>query len=247
MPKQVGLVKVQGTLDGVIFDKNGNVRRSPLSRPITAERTKENNEEFKNASKAGKVVRDALRKLDTADRYQTSRMFALMRSLISKDTQNLRGERVVFGEHLAPALVGFELNDNSIFASVAPISLTVNSPAIGEASIVMETYQGGALASLNDVYAPEGTTHIEAVAMSARLSIGEMKKELIVSVIKTGKKGYNEAMTWEAGSLNMSVMSGEVYMVAISLNFYQEVNGGYYKLSNGSYDTGKILLAQYQV
>ncbi len=126
MAKVTSLIKYQGTLDGVIIDRNGIAKLAAKSRPVTSKRTKENNSEFAIAAKQGKVIRDALRVLNVGDKLLSSRMVKVVRSGIALDDTNDRGKRILSNNEAKTVLKGFELNVNASFLAVAPIKINFN-------------------------------------------------------------------------------------------------------------------------
>jgi hypothetical protein len=120
MAKVTSLIKFQGTIDGVTITKDGVVKQASKSSPATASRTKENNNEFAIAAKQGKVIRDALRVLDVADKFLSSRMLKAVRSGIALDASNERGKRILSNNEARTVLKGFELNSGANLQSVAP-------------------------------------------------------------------------------------------------------------------------------
>lgn len=104
MAKQIGLLKIEGTLDGLSFysSKNGLIVRKKAG--VSSERikndprfvrTRENMEEFKSAAKIGKMLRDALRPVisNVADKKVTNRLSSALLKISRYDTTSIRGQR----------------------------------------------------------------------------------------------------------------------------------------------------------
>jgi hypothetical protein len=250
MAKIKGVFRFEGTLGGFTVDKNGVVKEATGPREVTAERTKENNQEFAEAAKAGKVLRQALAALDTGDQYLSARVTQLMRSLIPFDTTSERGKRVINMAvgGVAAAIQGLELNANAPYSSVTGSLITDSTVVVNGTNYdctvsVKDTVGNDAKAS--DFYLPEGATHIEAVACLGILRFGGENQLLVPTfVASSGKKALNEVVTIAPFSAPFPSPS-KFYVLGLSLNFYQQVNGQYYRLNNGAYDAAKVLKAGY--
>jgi hypothetical protein len=250
MGKIKGVFRFEGTVSGFTVDKNGVVKTAVGSREITAERTKENNEEFAEAAKAGRVLRQSLAALDTKDQYLTARVTQLMRSLIPLDTINERGKRVInmAVAGVAKSIEGLELNVNAPYTSVAGSLVTTSTVVVNGTNydcVVSIKDTIGNDAQTNDFYLPEGATHIEVVVCFGILRFGGENQLLVpTTVVSSGKKALNEVVTIAPFSVPFPSPS-KFYVLGLSLNFYQEVNGQYYRLNNGAYDAARVLKAGY--
>lgn len=89
MAQQKGIIKIEGTLgdltfyksqDGHLVKSKGGVSAERIATDPTFARTRENGQEFANAAKAGKLLRDAFRvmMLTASDGRVTSRLTKLM-------------------------------------------------------------------------------------------------------------------------------------------------------------------------
>jgi hypothetical protein len=222
MAKVTSLIKFQGTIDGVTIDKNGVVKQAPKARPITASRSKENNNEFAIAAKQGKVIRDAVRVLNVADKNLSSRMLQAVRSGIALDPTNERGKRILSNlQSVAPIRLSFV---------VEPTQTTFNLKSLTDGDVI-----------LKDLSSPEGTTHAAIVAIAATLDITPevlLLKE--VNVVQSDTATKDEVITLSV--LDYTAPAGnDMIIIALAIKFYQEVNGQFYDLQNGAYDVAKIL------
>lgn len=123
MAKQVGLLKLQGSVGGLSFYKKGdeyNVRvkggpsREQVLKDPKFKRTRENSSEFARAVRVAKSFRDALRAAlaKGADKKFSLRLNARMLHLLKADAESRRGERNVCVPHLTQ-LQGMECNVNT--------------------------------------------------------------------------------------------------------------------------------------
>jgi hypothetical protein len=239
MARVTSLIKFQGTIDGVTITKDGVVKQAPKSRPITASRSKENNNEFAIAAKQGKVIRDAVRVLNVADKNLSSRMLQAVRSGIALDNTNERGKRILSNNEAKTVLKGFEMNRNANLQSVAPIRLSfVVEPT--QTTFNLKSLTDGDVI-LKDLSSPEGTTHAAIVAIAATLDITPevlLLKE--VNVVQSDTATKDEVITLSV--LDYTAPAGnDMIIIALAIKFYQEVNGQFYDLQNGAYDVAKIL------
>jgi len=140
MARNKGIIQLQGTVGGLTFKRDGTISQAVGSRPVTAERTKENNTEFAIAAKQAKVIRDALRGLDVGDRFVAGRMVKVVRSGVALDPDNERGKRILSNNEAKQVLPKFELNGNADVTSVAPLAWVV----AGEALIITKIGGRGA-------------------------------------------------------------------------------------------------------
>jgi hypothetical protein len=238
MAKVTSLIKFQGSIDGVTIDKNGTVKMAAKSRPISASRTKENNNEFAIAAKQGKVIRDALRVLNVGDKYLSSRMLQVVRSGIALDDTNERGKRTLSNNEAKTVLRGFELNGNANLLSVAPIKINFNAGAT-ETAIEIKSLTDGDV-TLKDLYSPEGTTHVAAIAIAASIDISPevlQVKDIVVVQSEIATKTEPIILT----PLVYEAPTTEIVIIALAIKFYQQVSGEFYDLQNGAYDVAKIL------
>jgi hypothetical protein len=239
MAKVTSLIKFQGTLDGLTINKDGVARMSPKSRPVSASRTKENNNEFALAAKQGKVIRDGLRVLDVGDKYLSSRMLQVVRSGIALDDTNERGKRILSNNEAKTVLKGFELNNNANLLSVAPIK--INTTVEAEKTVIDLRNLTDSDVTLKDLYSPEGCTHAAAIALAATLNISPeilSVKDVIVVQSETATK--DEAIALPELEYTAPA-EGEMIVIALAFKFYQQVNNQFYDLQNGAYDVAKIL------
>jgi hypothetical protein len=238
MAKVTSLIKFQGSIDGVTIDKNGTVKMAAKSRPISASRTKENNNEFAIAAKQGKVIRDALRVLNVGDKYLSSRMLQVVRSGIALDDTNERGKRILSNNEAKTVLKGFELNGNANLLSVAPIKINFTAGTT-ETPIEIKSLTDGDV-TLKDLYSPEGTTHVAAIAIAATIDITPevlQVKDIVVVQSEIATKTEPIVLT----PLVYEAPTTEIVIIALAIKFYQQVSGEFYDLQNGAYDVAKIL------
>ena len=241
MAEQVGLIKYKGNLGGLsgytqsgktLIRRAGGGSKEQFMNSDSMQRTRENASEFGRAASAGKILRLALRQLvqNSSDRYMVSRLAAKMNEVIKADEVNERGERgVLDGE--VELVKGFDFNQGARLGSTVFVPLvSMINRATGDHSVAIP-----ALTATRDIVAPRGTTHIKIVAGSAAI---DFENEVFENL--TAETAYipytNAVVALQTLDLGLTANSTHPIVVAIGVEFYQEVNGKQYPLNNGAYN-----------
>ena len=246
MARQKGLIKLKGTMgditfyrtkDGYMAREKGGITAERLRNDPAFQRTRENMAEFGRAGKAGKVLRHAFQSLlrTSGDRLMVSRLTKEMVKVIQLDATNPRGERnVIDGE--AELLQGFDFNIhgklNTSFA--APFVSTLDRVS-GNAHIDIDPFIPG-----ESVIAPAGSTHYQLV--SAAADVNFESETYTASRSESGILPIDTVLT-EAIPLHntLPAASPNPLFLLFGINFYQDVNGTFYELKNGSYNALQIV------
>jgi hypothetical protein len=236
MAKQVGLIKITGTIGGATFTKDGVVRAARQSNKAQFKsspsmvRVRENSAEFTSASEAGKLLRQALRRQlqGASDRYMSSRLLKVMFKIMASDTTHVRGERMVQRANIGE-LVGFDFNAGAPLGTVfaGDYAIDVNGKT---ATVTLE-----GLVPDVDTRAPIGATHyglelgvvvVDFAAGTHRIvAVADVPDPAVLSVATVP----TITMTADLGD---EPTATEVVVVVMGLNFFQEINGLYYSLQN---------------
>lgn len=246
MARQKGILKVEGTLDGLTFYKTqdghlvktkSGVSGDRIASDPTFVRTRENGAEFGSAASAGKMLRDTMRALmlTASDGRVTSRLTRLMTDIKNYDTTSVRGERNV-GVGITDAaalnlLKGFNFNINAILSSIffAPYTVTT---ADGKISIP-------ALTPINDVNFPAGATHITLQSAFAKVDFATGISDITFSnEVNLPIDGVTAAQTLTPSAVPAG---GGSQLYLLEIKFFQEVNGIQYSLKNGAYNSLAIV------
>lgn len=247
MAQQKGIIKIEGTLDTLTFYKSqdghlvrtkGGVSGERIATDPVFARTRENGQEFANAAKAGKLVRDTFRvmMLTASDNRVTARLTKLMTEIKEYDTTSLRGERNV-GVAIANAtamekLNGFNFNNSAIFSSIVFAQGSIDEPT-GIASIP-------ALTPINDIAYPTGATHVSISGAYARIDFANDGYDIkYTNKVNLPIDGTTSAVTLTPTALP-SGTGTKVYVLEVE--FFQEVNGVQYTLKNGAFNALAIAL-----
>lgn len=240
-----GIVQIEGTIGNMTFyrkdGKNlvrekGGVNKDRILNDPNFVRTRENNSEFKNAASSAKVLRNACRLFveKAKDSKVVGRLTGLMLKVAKSDTTSVRGERqVLLGDK--SMLNGFEFNSKGLLSSTlfAPIVLSVN-PQNGLVEFSVNLNPSADLASLR------GASHFS-------ISLGCVNGELIDNSETIFMKDEGAKIAIENASqlieLSVDFQTGitKPLFVLLLLNYFQEVNGLYYSMNNGSHDCLKII------
>lgn len=253
MARQIGLIKLTGTLGDLTFYKGrtregtkalartkGGVDGDTIASSPNFQRTRENGQEFGRAASNGKLIREAFgpQLLAVSDPTIVYRLVRELRRVIGLDNVNARGERQILPEQL-PNLVGFQFNegtklDTALAFNIASVfatpNINFNIPAHVPAVAIRE---------------PMGATHYRLRVAGAAFNFGS-------DLIKTNNEAFTDFIpvneVAEQPALPLSVdLSGAVpaedlMLGIISVEFYQEVNGNFYLLSNGAYTPMEVVI-----
>ncbi len=248
MAKLNGILKIEGTLDNMTFYKSkdghlvrtkGGVGGDRIKSDSAFARTRENNNEFGNAAKAGKLLRNTLRTLmmSAKDTRVTSRLTQVMSMVKNYDTNSARGSRSVASGLTKPEalalLKNFDFNESAGLASVLykPYSVTTGTGEIGISDII----------PINDLAFPVGATNatfkgaFATVDFEKGISAIEYSNEVTVPI--------------DSNRINIKLVPAAIPTVSgqklflLTIQFSQTVNGQNYSLKNGTYNALSIIEA----
>lgn len=233
MASQIGVVKIIGAIgDEVGYRNNGkpclrrkarNVRRS--------EATKEAATDFGTASKAGKLIRRAVRQgLNIrTDNKLTNRLNAVLLQALYAGS-NERGNRY-FNREGMTALAGFRFNKNTELSQLITFrpkvvqdkrSLRIALPAL----------------TAEDILHAKNTTHIEIKAIAVGVNFNEGTYQDAV----TDKVMIDFRKPATANELILPFQAGEEEtIVTLQITAYREENGKLYKRDNVKYFAADII------
>ncbi|MFC0344191.1 hypothetical protein [Epilithonimonas hispanica] len=245
MPRQKGLFKIEGSIDGVTFYRNadghfvrmaGGVSKSRIMNDPAFARTRENITEFGNNAKAAKVLRDALGPLvkNAKDSRTSNRLMQLFNKVKNLDVVSLRGQRKIS--------IGLEdpLSQNVFqkfdFNKKAQLS-----------NVLKRTYELDALAGTLDIpgfipavdlLKPEGATHAQITYAALGLDFDTADSSLVQATPLNF--ALDNVVQDIALSLTPPVGLPSVFQVLL-IEFFQEVNTLQYPLNNGAFNVLFIL------
>lgn len=238
MAKNVGVVQLQGNLGNLNFTKDGQVRQKPTSRPITAERTLENNSEFSTQAKATSLIGEAFRtciaNAKSSDWH--NRLSKVTREVLKLDLTNPRGQRGIIDDETS-LYQGYDFNGNAPIGRVlyAQVATTLDRTT-GDCQVIIP-----ALIPAVAIAAPQGATHVRYIACSSEVDFenGSIKAANATSGYTTLNNAPQAAIPL---AVNVDVNAAKPIFIGVGLEFYQEVNGQKYLLQNGQFNPFQIAL-----
>ncbi len=246
MAQQTGLIKIEGTLgdltfyksqDGLLVKTKGGVSAERIASDPAFVRTRENGQEFANAARAGKLLRDTVRVLmqTAADNRVTARLTKLMTEIKNYDSTSPRGQRNVGVAMALPAVMqmlqGFEFNVNAMLGSIVYAS--------GDVDFITGVASIPAITPINDLSYPDGATHVSFSGAYAVVDFATGNSEIFyTNKVNLAIDGTTSAVTLTPTSLP-TIAGTKVYLLQIE--FFQEVNAIQYTLKNGAYNALAIV------
>lgn len=246
MAKQAGIIKLKGTIDDISFYKTadghiarakGGVDRNKILHSAAFKRTRENYSEFGRAGQGGKLIRNALRALvqNARDRRVVSRLTSKLLAIIKTDPVNKRGLRNLVEGDLS-LLKDFEFNINGkLSTTFFGIFTSAFDRVTGEASVSIDAFS-----ALEKIVAPTGTTHYKLALGAAELDFEN--KVYVYQEMGMGVVPYDNSPVAQTNlTATLTANSSYPVLMALGVEFYQEVNGEFYSLMNGSYNALSIV------
>ncbi|RPD39444.1 hypothetical protein [Chitinophaga barathri] len=241
MAKQIGLIKLKGTIGNVTFystvagdlaRQKGGVDAKRIATDPAFQRTRENGSEFGRAGMASRLLCATFRDLmaETSDSYMYGRLTGRFVKVIRADATNSRGLRnVIDGE--AELLKGFEFNIRGRLKTKFFAPFTANIDRVtGAASVDIPAY-----IPKRKVLAPRGTTHYRINVAAAEVNFEE--EAFVDGIVSSPELPLDRTLT---APLNMVIdlppNSTKPLFLALGLEFFQEVNGEMFNLLNGAHN-----------
>jgi hypothetical protein len=241
MGRLAGIIKLEGTLDGLTFYKSqdgymvrtkGGVSKKRIMTDPAYARTRENISEFALNAKSGKLIRDATGVIlnRAKDPKLSSRMLQLMSTIKNFDTVSARGQRNVAlgiatdaGKQL---LKGFDFNIKAPLASVLQASYTVDTDT--------GTIEIADFIPKEQLNAPSNSTHVSFRSAFINLDLATGLFEKSYSPIAN--------VLLDQNPITVTLIPGQVpegsgtQLYLLLIEFFQEVNGIQYPLRSGNYN-----------
>lgn len=232
MAKQVGLIKVNGLLDGLSFYKDkhgfivrrkGGASKEKVNNSPSMRRTRENASEFKFTMQAVKFFKPVLwpflKQFKDGDLH--SRMVSFFRSLVDLDSLSERGQRRV--TTALGLLPGQEVLLGHVFTRSGGLDRCLKRPytfSWDGSGVVWSRVVG------KEITFPAGATHLK---LQASFVVYDLSQQQVLESVLTSPfyvdRTYNDLVALVPGSvpsvagLRVGVVFGQ---------FVQEVNGQFY-------------------
>jgi hypothetical protein len=259
MAKQKGPLKYVGTIgdirhfkikgqEGYFAGMSGGPTDAQVKTAPEFERTRENMNEFGGCARAGKSVRVALSEVlnGMTDPQCTGRLTSLMKKINLEDGTEARGVRKIEISTQRTYLYGFGFDKNISFTSVVYVPYSLTS-SVDRLTSTLTTLSVNPTNSIN---APIGATHfrfINAIGVVSDFAYNDATGTYeptnpdvneLSSSIYGAYTPLNAAYAGETLACSLppaTVMTADISVVnCIGIEFYQEVNGNYYKFSSGN-------------
>lgn len=243
MPKQIGQVKILGTIDDRIYYKTkygyisrakGNLNRERILNDPCFERTRENMSEFSRAATAGCLFRKAffLSTKVIKDGGMYLRLNKLMRRIMDTDHINERGHRKVTNGDIK-MLKGFNFNEVSNLDSILSVAPQTNFME-DQVSITL-----GHLLPESQIDSPKGASHARFFAVCGLIDFDntESKEILTYSDYLSLKDEIEELV------LKLDITGYEAFhkFIGFGIEFAEKVNDHFYHLKDKSNNAMTIL------
>lgn len=232
MAGELGDISFYKSKDGYMARGKSSVSGDRIRNDAAFERTRENAREFGRASRAGKLLRTALRGLllTASDRFVTSRLAQEMTRIVKTDWASVRGERRVTGGKI-DSLTGFEFNDEGRLTKLfhAPLSAVIDRAA-GALAVHVPPFVPEDMLTF-----PKGATHYRLLAGGTAVDFELETYE--VDVVKTDEL-FIDGEQAASVSLVATIAPGSKHplFLAFGIEFVQEVSGKFYSLNNGMFN-----------
>ena len=246
MAKQDGFVKLKGTIDDVSFyrTKDGYMARKKvaidpkrLAKDPAFARTREAMADFKKATAAGKVLRQALRPIvrKGSDKRAATRLSSKMVAVIKADMTNKRGlKNVIDGE--TEMLKGFEFNIAAPLYQTFGVKYEASIDRVsGAVQIKLPSFK------LEDmVKAPFEATHFQLNMAGAEVDfengsyVVEFKESESLSLATKEINAFNLAV-------NLPANSKHPLFLVLGINFFIADLGDMLPIKNGAFNALAIV------
>ena len=199
---------------------------------------KRNRDEFARATKAGRLIREALRKPLSGfrDKTGTGRMSKTTLAVVKSDSINPRGERNMMDGDFS-ILEGYEFNPRSQLKQIIVPNIQTNIDRVtGKLTATIPSLT----AKQGDLRWPKGSSHFKILAVGLELDF-EFDKVVY-------DQQYSGLLPIDENPTNPLVLecsitpnSLSVLMVVVGVEFYSDVNGYTLPVENGAFSALKIV------
>lgn len=256
MAKQKSIIKLQGTLDDVTFYQRkgisyartkGSLDRERILSDPNFKRTRENNNEFKGASRIAGEFRFSLSSLITQLGGSTvmGRLLGVMRRVISADTGE-RGKRAFLVAPNQRKLLGFEFNEENSFRSVFQ---AMYNPPVVDANRSVVSWTLPAFNVETELKTPGGATHFQFVMATIVFTDFEFDEEtkeyqsVDPELLLKRSVAYSDQFAADVPFGQAVLLTNDleltdplpetaIVVTAIGVLFFQEVGGQMYSLNS---------------
>jgi hypothetical protein len=233
MGRQIGIIKLKGTLDNLTFYEMDGETYVRTKSSLTAEqvntspafaRTRENAQEFKNATQATKMIKRSLLPVLLPKNYFIARLNSIGTKALKQDTTHPRGQRTVkdgnvflyYGFEGVANVLGIDYFDGTV-------NLVFSVPNTFDIEILP-------FVPFTDLSRPGGATHVR---FDFGFGLINLDTEQYVSASQIGNYvpvTQNFLTPTVNYTLPLTLLGANYATACMTLKFYQLVNGVYYEL-----------------
>jgi hypothetical protein len=231
MVKQIGVIKLDGILDNIVFYKSADGYLARMNTPLTAERIA-TDPAFARAGRGAKLLRTALRSelQQVADRRGHGRLVKELMRVIKTDAVSVRGQRNL-ADGQKTLLEGFDFNASAQLASTLFTPFTTGlDRAAGTGTVSVPSF-----VPANAVEAPAGATHLRISAATVAVDFVQ-DTYLYAGATSAPIKldGTPTALLTLTNNLGANPVGA--LLLVVGVEFFQQVNGTDYALNNGAFN-----------
>ena len=233
----IGDVTFYKTKDGFLAKQKGGNSREKIKTDPRFERTRENNQEFKEAAEAGKLLRNAIRVLikNAWDTWVTSRLAGLLTKVLKEDMSSRRGERKIANglnsSNGKALLKNFNFNKNSIQNSILQKPIFINTT---DGSITIDN-----LISERDLKFPIGASHFN---LSGGILMIDFNTKTYDLKLMDAYNGPINNTLQEISITTQTLPAGNgIKLYFLKIEFLQLINGIQYAYGDGFYNSLAIV------
>lgn len=245
MAKLKGPLKIEGTLGDISFYKQngqyyarnkGGVSADRIKNDPRFARTRENLAEFGRANTATKLLRKAFRLglHKVKDPRLSNRLMPVVMKVLHADTTHARGERMVLDANLG-GLVNFQFSKQNSFDSTFFMEPGVTTDLnAGTAQVNWPSFNPAL-----DLETHQEATHIRLFSLIALIDFenATVESSIMESAEIATAPSVESAIDQDH---NYTANAGLSVFVLTGIEYLQELNGVYYPLKNGGYNSLEI-------
>jgi len=242
MAKQVGILPLEGRIENLTFYRTANgysvqkvkgVSKETIETSPAFQRTRENMAEFARAATASKLLRMALNDAisGSKDKRMNNRLSALMLKAVKLDQVSDRGLRNVLDGELQ-ILEGFDFNKEAPFEQTFEGGMRTSFNRVtGACSLEVDSFKAE-----KKLKKPDGATHFRFLLAAAAINFETGVKES--ASLASDYIAYSLTEVVAPFNIDVSLSANNLHpvMLAVTIEFVQEINGKMYSIKNGSHN-----------
>lgn len=249
MAKQIGIIKLSGTIDGVTMYKSkfgkiaktkSSLEGSVIKTSESFKNTRKNNAEFGRASLSSKLFVSSVLNFIASYRSLRTSLTKLFLQIIKNDTVNTWGERTVLFDNLDSLLYSYPNKGRVWFFGLFPVR-PVCSYLLGNISRLVNPL--GFVP--NRFYKPQYATHFDMVYSVRVFDFDNLQVLFSNDNLILSKVGFDSNIDLQGVfDTNISAPVDAVVFSFLTIKYYQELNGAYYAVNSFPAVTEILLISK---